>query len=155
MVEGVTDAPTSRLDRDARAALLAIAEPDELDEVARWCEQRVGSPIVALPPETGLVMLQVREPVRTERFHLGEVVVSRAEVEWPEPIGAIGWSMRLGTDVRAAYAAAVCDGAAAIDPVAAVEVDRLCDRTAARHHDAAVAEWRALAATRVAFEELD
>jgi alpha-D-ribose 1-methylphosphonate 5-triphosphate synthase subunit PhnG len=155
MVDAVTDAATTSLDRDGRAALLALAAPDDLNELARWCVERVGEPTVALAPETGLVMLQVREPVRSERFHLGEVVVSRAEVEWPEPAGAIGWAMRLGSDVDAAHAAAVCDGAAELDAAVAAEVDRLCRQTADRLREAADAEWLALAATRVSFEELD
>lgn len=153
IVGHVTDPATISLDRDERAELLAVADPDALGQLARWCIARLGEPVSGLPPETGLVMLQVREPVRRERFHLGEVVVSRAEVEWTER--AIGWSMRLGTDRAAALAAAVCDGAAAIDPEAAVAVDQLCRRTAALHRAAAAAEWARLSATRVTFEELD
>jgi alpha-D-ribose 1-methylphosphonate 5-triphosphate synthase subunit PhnG len=151
----VTDPAPIHLDRDARAALLAVADPGELHEVSRRCIDLVGEPITALPPETGLVMLQVREPVQAERFHLGEVVVSRAEVEWPDAGGAIGWAMRLGTDRVAALAAAVCDGAAEIDLDAAVEVDRLCREVEVRRERALVAEWAELLATRVAFEELD
>lgn len=147
------DPPLIHLDRDVRSALLAVSDPSELQRTARWCIDRVGEPIVAVPPETGLVMLQVREPVCDERFHLGEVVVSRAEVEWEG--GVIGWAMRLGTDREAAQAAAVCDGAAELDPAALAEVDDLCRRTAARRRADATIEWSKLTATRVSFEELD
>lgn len=147
------DPPLFHLDRDARSAMLAVSDPSDLRRVAASCTARVGEPIVAVPPETGLVMLQVREPVCDERFHLGEVVVSRAEVEWDG--GVIGWAMRLGTDREAAHAAAVCDGAAELDPAAAVEVDDLCRRTAARRRAAASIEWSKLTATAVSFEELD
>lgn len=144
--------PTPTPDRDRRAAALAVAEPTELADLAEQLLARLGPPTVTRTPETGLVMMQVREPVRRERFHVGEVVVSRAEVEWG---GEIGWSARVGSDREAALSAALCDAAAEIDPVAAEQVAELCDRTSTRRRAVAAREWRELAATRVRFEELD
>ncbi|MFN3258588.1 MAG: phosphonate C-P lyase system protein PhnG [Ilumatobacter sp.] len=137
--------------RERRAELLSLAAATELEQVADDLLGRLGAPTVTSPPETGLVMLQVREPVCRDRFHVGEVVVSRAEVMW---LGSAGWSMRLGCDRGAAVAAALCDAAAELDGGSEAVAD-LCDRVEARLADEAHAEWAALAPTRVTFEELD
>lgn len=139
--------------RTRRAASLAVADRDELVELADSLIARLGEPTVVAQPEVGTVMMQVREPVCRERFHLGEVVVSRAEVLWH---GSSGWAMRLGTDRVATLAAAVCDAAAAMgDERAAADVAELCRRNdrrlAAQRND----EWAAMQPTRVHFEELD
>jgi alpha-D-ribose 1-methylphosphonate 5-triphosphate synthase subunit PhnG len=138
--------------RTRRSELLARAEPAELTRLADDLLARHGTPEVTVPPETGLVMMQVREPVAAERFHLGEVVVSRAEVEWA---GALGWSMRLGTDRGAALAAAMCDAAAELDLDAERQVLDLCERVERRLAAHATQEWTDLLTTQVTFEELD
>lgn len=143
---------SSLLTRERRAELLAIADPTELTQLADALLARFEPPTVVAAPEVGVVMMQVREPVCRDRFQLGEIVVSRAEVAW---CGADGWAMRLGTDREAALSAALCDAAAEFDPAAAAEVASLCRRTEAARAAADASEWAALAATRVTFEELD
>lgn len=137
---------------ERRAELLAAAVPGALVELAERCIERHGDPIVLVPPEVGLVMVQVREPVCEERFHLGELVVTRAEVSHA---GARGWAMRPGDDRVAVLAAAVCDAVAnaGVDP--ANEIDALCDATRYALLAADDEEWRRLGATEVNFEELD
>ena len=138
--------------RAQRVETLAVA-PGEL--VVRLAEEflaRLGPPAVVVPPETGVLTLQVREPVCEERFVLGEVIVARCEVDWH---GRPGWAMRLGTDLRAALAAALCDAAAVHDREARHDVDRLCDAVAGARAVADSAEWSELARTIVHFEELD
>ncbi len=107
-------------------------------------------------PETGTVVLQVREPVCRERFYLGEVVVTRAEVAIA---GSRGWAMRMGADRMSTLAAAVCDAIAATDRDEwhhlAVEVAELCVRTGDRRASELDREWADLAPTAVAFEALD
>jgi len=66
---------------ERRTELLARANADDVREVAERCILSLGEPIIITPPETGIVMLQVREPVVWERFHLGEVVVTRAAAD--------------------------------------------------------------------------
>lgn len=137
---------------DRRAALLAVADADAVRSVAELCVERLGAPTMVIAPETGIVMLQVREPVVRERFHLGEVVVTRADVELG---GHRGWSMRQGTDRVAALAAAICDAAARCDDELAAHVERLCADTA-RDIDRGAADLVArLEPTVVEFEELD
>lgn len=134
-----------------RAELLAIADAAEVVALAETCVDRFGDPVVIVPPEVGLVVMQVREPVCSERFHLGEVVVTRAEVEMA---GARGWAMRLGTDRVAALAAAVCDAVASKDGALADDVELLCRTTERERAAARDAEWDAIAPTIVRFEEL-
>lgn len=139
--------------REGRAALLALADRDRLVELAADClRDDEDQLIVVHAPETGMVMLQVREPVVGERFHLGEVVVTRAEVVFR---GAQGWTMRLGTDHEATLAGAICDAEFEADGPGRAAVDDLCRDTARRRAADDAAEWAELAPTAVEFEELD
>lgn len=138
--------------RAARSELLARADARELTALADEFLTTLGPPAVTVPPQSGLVMMQVREPVASHRFHLGEVVVTRAEVDWN---GAVGWSMRLGTDRAATLAAAVCDAAAELDDESRRLVDELCLRVSSCERERSEREWSQLLTTAVAFEELD
>ena len=51
---------------DRRAELLAVADGIAVREVAERCLQRLGEPVIITPPETGIVMMQVREPIVRE-----------------------------------------------------------------------------------------
>ena len=149
--------PFSTVPRAHRCELLALADRTDLldladDLLGGRLRADHGDPDVHEPAEVGLVMMHVREPVAGTRFQLGEVVVSRAEVEWH---GHVGWAMRLGTDRAAALSAALCDAAAEIDPVACRQVEELCLAVGARRRDEELREWSQLLTTRVAFEELD
>lgn len=136
---------------ERRAELLARAAADDVVELAEQIVAAAGLPTVLAGPDVGMVMLQVREPVAAERFHLGEVVVTSAEVDLA---GARGWSMRLGRDRVATLAAAVCDAAAELT-VMVDEIERLCRRTEAGLANADRDEWARLAPTAVSFEVLD
>lgn len=140
------------LTREQRTELLALAHPDALSALADDFLAAHEPPVVIAPAEVGTVMMQVVEPVCRERFHLGEVAVTRAEVTW---LGHAGWAMRLGTDRASALAAALCDALAQADPAAAARVDELCATTATAHATADRNEWERLATTVVNFEELD
>ncbi|WP_395161225.1 phosphonate C-P lyase system protein PhnG [Ilumatobacter sp.] len=137
---------------ERRAELLAVADDVAVRAVAELCLQRLGEPVIITPPESGIVMMQVREPVVRERFHLGEVVVTRADVELG---GHRGWSMRQGTDRVATLAAAICDAAARGGGESASQVEQLCAETARNieRHEADLAA--SLQPTVVEFEELD
>lgn len=134
-----------------RSELLAIAEADDVIALAERCLDVYGDPNVLITPETGLVVMQVREPVCTERFHLGEVVVTRAEVEI---YGHRGWSMRLGHDRVATLGAAVCDAVAAGAGPLATDIAALCELTRERRARRLADEWNEIAPTLVEFEEL-
>jgi phosphonate C-P lyase system protein PhnG len=145
--------------RERRSELLARATPELVRELA---EQALGLTelskelTVTQPPQTGLVMMQVREPVCKERFYLGEVVTTRAEVALGE---TRGWSMRLGSDKQTALGAAICDVVAELGDARthglATEIEALCDRTEYRLSQESALEWSEIAKTIVDFEELD
>jgi alpha-D-ribose 1-methylphosphonate 5-triphosphate synthase subunit PhnG len=143
----------SVMSREERAELLAAATPDELLPLAERLLQSgdLGDPAVLHPPEVGMVMLTVREPVAEERFHLGEVLVTSCTVE---VAGAAGWSMRGGDDRVTTLAAALLDATAAAGLPAAAEVRALCSAGADRRAREEAAEWAEVSMTRVAFEEL-
>ncbi|MEU5853591.1 phosphonate C-P lyase system protein PhnG [Saccharopolyspora shandongensis] len=138
------------MNREQRAALLAVAEPAEVIELADACLEAAPPPKVLVAPEVGCVSVQVREPIVRDRFLLGDVLACRAEVELD---GARGWAMRLGDDRAAALAAAILD-AAVESGRARTGVDELCARVAERQRLAEDTEWAELAPTIVEFEEL-
>jgi alpha-D-ribose 1-methylphosphonate 5-triphosphate synthase subunit PhnG len=136
---------------EQRAELLAHATPahvvalaDRITATARCRVER--------QPEVGMVVLEVREPVAGERFHLTEVLVTQATVTVDD---AAGWAMRTGDDRLATLAAAVCDAAVEAGHDLAPEVERLCTATEERRAAAAAERQARVAPTAVAFEELD
>lgn len=128
--------------------MLALAQTDELVDVADAVLARGGRLEVLRAPEVGCVATQVTDPIARERFLLGDVLACHAEVELN---GIRGWAMRLGDGLAAVLAAAICDAAA---QSWAAEVDALCSRVAARVAEQDAVEWAALAPTIVEFEEL-
>jgi alpha-D-ribose 1-methylphosphonate 5-triphosphate synthase subunit PhnG len=138
---------------ERRAELLARAPAVALVALAEQSiDERGTSPTVIAGPETGMVMMTVREPIARERFHLGEVLVTRAEVEVD---GHRGWSMRLGDDRVAALAAAILDAEVASDGAFAPDVVELCRLTEELDADRDESEWNELGPTRVHFDEID
>ena len=136
---------------ERRCELLAIADRAELIELAERCATSAPAPVVRRAPEIGTILLDVREPIAHDRFHLGEVLACQAEVGVG---GAVGWSMRLGDDRLATLAAAICDATVeAAAPLAGAVLD-LCERTALRQDVDRAAEWSELEPTIVTFEEL-
>jgi len=135
-----------------RASLLAAAPAGELLDLAEHLISVHGTPTIIHPPEVALLAMQVREPVVRERFQLGDVLVTSAEVV----IGGVeGWAMRMGGDRAATLAAAVCAGVADHHLEGSDLVDGLCRSTADRIEREQLVEWAELATTRVEFEELD
>jgi alpha-D-ribose 1-methylphosphonate 5-triphosphate synthase subunit PhnG len=137
--------------REERAALLALARPEELVGLADACLADGAVPRVLRAPEVGCVATQVSEPIAGERFLLGDVLAVQAEVELG---GSRGWAMRLGDDRAAALAAAICDAEVQAGRPHAADVLDMCGRVAARQAAAEADEWARLAPTVVEFEEL-
>jgi len=102
-------------------------------------------------PTIGTVALEVRDPVLGERFILGDVLVTSAEVEWR---GKRGCATRLGGDRAATLAAAVCDAEAEAGGPLARRIEQLCSETEQVLDRAASREESELAKTVVQFEEL-
>jgi alpha-D-ribose 1-methylphosphonate 5-triphosphate synthase subunit PhnG len=144
--------PPTTSGRDRRSELLALADRDRLVDLADQCLARGPQPVIVSPPDIGMVLMEVREPVEQTRFQLGEVLVTRAEVELH---GQRGWSLRMGGDRMAALAAAICDAEAEGEGTLAGEVADLCRQTEIEHEQRRDREWQELAPTEVSFEELD
>lgn len=144
-----TQAP---LDRARRCELLAATPGPTLIALADQVIEDAGPPTVVLAPELGMTMVTVREPVEAIRFHVGEVLVCRAEVDHR---GTSGWAMRMGEDRAATLAAALLDAEAAADGPRRSAIDELCRTTELMLAEDRAREWAELAATTVHFEELD
>jgi alpha-D-ribose 1-methylphosphonate 5-triphosphate synthase subunit PhnG len=140
------------VDVHERSGLLAMTDPVDLIALADHLIDVHGEPSIVHPPETALLAMQVREPVVCERFQIGDVLVTSAEVVIA---GAEGWAMRMGGDRAATLAAAICAGVADHGLDGSGLVDDLCRRTADRIERERLHEWAELAATAVEFEELD
>lgn len=143
---------TTTRSRGDRTGLLARARVESLLTLADGCLDGAPDPIVTHPPETGMVMLTVREPVEATRFHLGEVLVTRCEVRHR---AAHGWAMHMGSEPAAALAAAILDAEVESGGPLSAAVDELCDVTARELARQGALEWDAIAPTIVDFEEMD
>ena len=144
---------TDVLTREQRCELLAVAEHEEIVPLAERLVANGESPepTVIRPPEVGMAVLQVREPVEQSRFYLGEVLVTECTVE---VAGVPGWSMRAGDDRIAALAAALLDAVAAAELPARAEIDAVCAQIAERREQQDAAQWAEIKSTTVSFEEL-
>lgn len=140
------------MDVETRASLLAEAERSSVVALAERLVEQHGQPSVLLAPEVGLVAMEVREPVCSERFIVGDVLITRAEVVVG---GAEGWAARMGDDREATFAAAICAAVGDHRLAGADEVDRLCESTARARDVDAMTEWSDLTPTIVDFEEMD
>lgn len=136
----------------SRAAMLAQADPDDLAAAADECLASTTLPDIHFGPDVGTVMLTMREPVETTRFHLGEVLVTRCQLEHR---GVTAWAMRMGDDRAATLAAAICDAEAEAGGPAAASVERLVVETRDHLQAQRTEEWSELESTIVAFEEMD
>jgi alpha-D-ribose 1-methylphosphonate 5-triphosphate synthase subunit PhnG len=139
-------------DRSRRCEILCMASADE---AARWVDELIGTSTnvtVLRSPELGMVMLQVQEPVANDNFYLGEVLVTRAEVD---VAGSAGWSMRMGDDPVGALACALLDAWAASSKGAADDVDLRCAALLASRWQREIEEWEELRKTEVKFDELE
>ncbi|MEM8707140.1 MAG: phosphonate C-P lyase system protein PhnG [Actinomycetota bacterium] len=135
-----------------RASMLSQADPVALAGVADECLADAPTPQVHHGPDVGTIMLTMREPVETTRFHLGEVLVTRCQVEHR---GVTSWAMRMGSDRASALAAAVCQAEVTAAGPAAASVDRLVAETRRQLDAERADEWHELEPTIVAFEEMD
>ena len=138
--------------QSSRAAMLAQADPEALATVADECLATASAPGIHHGPDVGTVVLTVREPVEATRFHLGEVLVTRCQLEHR---GVTAWAMRMGDDRASTLAAAICDAEVEAGGPAAAAVERLVEETRAQLEAERAEEWTELEPTIVAFEEMD
>jgi len=141
-----------RLSRTRRTELICASPPDALVELADRCIDTWTPPDVVSGPDVGMVVLTVREPIEATRFHLGEVLVTRTEVDHR---GVRGWSLFMGDDRPASLAAAILDAEAEARGPHTQAIEQLCRATEASAEEDRAAEWADLRPTIVNFEEIE
>lgn len=127
------------------------AEAADVIALASTCLNDDPDVTVTKTPRVGVVVTQVREPVAEQRFILGDVMASQAEVERR---GSYGWSLRLGADTLAALSAAILAAEYTAAGPRRPEIEELVDRTERSREKARAAEWERLAPSIVEFEEI-
>lgn len=143
-------------ERSGWSSLIAQCDPSLLCVTVDQVLQVFGEALdlrVIHPAETGSIQLPVREPVRRERFLLADAIVSTAEVSVN---GVIGWSMRIGTDKKAAMAGAIADALLAGDfSLQTAPIVTLLTETRRTIIDERNSKWEEIGKTIISFEELD
>jgi alpha-D-ribose 1-methylphosphonate 5-triphosphate synthase subunit PhnG len=86
--------------------ILCHASADAVKHAAEQCLPQLEAGLSVQQNRTGLVMLPCRDPVHGTLFHLGEVLVSQAQLERH---GTIGYGVVLGRDLEQAVAVALLD----------------------------------------------
>ena len=144
----------SSFDRNRRFSILAQATDPAtplLDLAERVLAESGAEVAVVTPPQVGMVMLRLREPVDGTVFNAGEVLVTEARVT----LGVHdGYALRLGRAPELTLAAALLDaaveGAHPLTPAIEAALGACEEAEQARQ----LAAWREVAPTRVAFDEM-
>lgn len=137
--------------REEWCELLGLLSPQALTAHAEAICDDTPTVTVAREPETGSIVLQVREPIQRQRFQLADMIVTTAEVLVS---GERGWAMRPGTDTAATLAQAICEAELARSGPRADVIRQDCEQAATDRDARRAEEWRRVAATIVEFEEV-
>lgn len=133
---------------ERRFAALAVAEPDVLADLAERVLAAEPTTAVHSGPRAATMLVELTESVRSQPFHLGEVVVSEAQAT---VAGHLGHGQVIGHDPQRALAAAICDAAAEAG-VLSDEIEHLVARTEQRIRQQRADRAHRVAATRVSME---
>lgn len=139
--------------REKVTELLGVAKSSEVISLANRVIESLadGELTVTRPPQTGSIVTQVREPLAAQRFILGDLLATTAEVA----LGIeTGWAMRLDDDRQATLAQAVLDAEILRGGPHADEALALAEEVDDQRRDRRAAEWAQLAATIVEFQEI-
>lgn len=126
--------------------ILARANATRLSELAENLLPGLGH-VEVLQSRTGLVMLPMRDTVKSTDFHLGEILVAEAHIRAAE---IEGYGMVIGRDLDRAMAMAVVDAAACLGQTA--EICAFLHREASALDAADTARLCEIEATRVNME---
>jgi len=132
---------------DDTLGALARADADKLKAFAETLISELGE-IEVVQSRSGLVMLPIRDTAGGVAFHLGEVLMSEAQVRKGD---AIGYGMRRGHDLEASMAMALIDLALATD-VCSEECAAFCKAEAHALQEQDETVLRRVEATRVNME---
>lgn len=133
---------------ERRFAALSVAAPDQLAATAELVLAAVPGTTVVAGPRAATMLVELVESVQYQPFHVGEVVVSEAEVTVD---GCTGHGLVVGHDVQRALAAAVCDAAGEAG-VLTKEIEALVRTTEQRVERELAARAERVAGTRVTMD---
>ncbi len=106
-MQNTTNAPETGSNRQNWMALLAQADPADLEAARKQLDDNFSFTLITAP-ETGLFMIQGKKDGSGSRFNLGEVTVSKCILEVNGTWQGAAWVM--GSDLRHAKLAALFDG---------------------------------------------
>lgn len=137
-------------ERAAHRRLLETLARSDAGRIKAFAEEllRELGAVEVLESRSGLVMLPMRDTIRSVDFHLGEVLVAEAHVKLA---GVEGYGMVVGRDLEHAMAMALID-AAAFAGLAQNRIGAFVDAQAAMIAEADETTLRAVEATRVEME---
>lgn len=146
---------TTEATREDVLGLLARGDRTRLRQLADRILSRIAEHgedfTVTRDPATGVLTTQVREPLAGQRFLVGDILVTQAEVILT---GTPGWGLCFGDDAASALAMAICDAEVARSGPHAEEIRALARETGCELREKRAAEWDRLRPTIVEFEEI-
>lgn len=95
------------MDKKMLSSIIAFADSNVLIKLAEKIEKKHEVQIIKQPSKT-MVMVQVKEPVKSSKFFIGEMLASECFVEVD---GTKGAAVIMGDDIKKVRAAAVLDAA--------------------------------------------
>lgn len=140
-----------RRSRQESCELLGLVDAEEIVRLADMVLATGATTRVTRRPETGSIVLQVREPVARRRFQLADMVVTTAELELE---GEPGWALRPGADRLTTLAQAVCEAELARQGAIAPQIEARLAARAQERAEQRAQEWQELLPTVVEFEEV-
>lgn len=147
---GGGDSDSGAMTRERRCEAIALARAADLVPLAEAV--LADAPVQVLRgPTVGTLMLRARESALGQTFHLGEALVTEAFVAIGDHRG---YAVVQGMERELALAGAICDAAVEAEHAAAPRILAALRDAEIRVAAARRAAWEAVAATRVAFDEM-
>ena len=137
--------------RKKRTEIMAKCEAKELKELSRLVEERHNVKVLE-KPNSGLVMVKMRESAQKHLFYLGEVLVTECKVTIGD---VIGLGIIQGVHLKKAYFMAVVDAAYSADVTEVKKLDKMLYALDEKVKERTAKETARILKTKVDFETLD
>jgi alpha-D-ribose 1-methylphosphonate 5-triphosphate synthase subunit PhnG len=140
------------MDREKRFEIMAAGPSEPLVVMAdRLLDSGVELEITR-QPHPAIMMIRARETAKGEIFNFGEALVTEAEVQLQ---GGTGYMLVLGSDRMHALAGAICDAALEASHPLSPDILETLTLLSQLQQEKDAAEWAAIAATKVNFDEME
>ena len=137
--------------RKKRTEIMAKCEAKELKELSRLVEEHHNVKVLE-KPNSGLVMVKMRESAQKHLFYLGEVLVTECKVTIGD---VIGLGIIQGVHLKKAYFMAVVDAAYSADVPEVKKLDKMLYALDEKVKERTAKETARILKTKVDFETLD